>query len=142
MIVVISSLGQKYDMELKKLGFEFIRSSNYYELCTDCEGFELIKPTINYLSLRYSIKEEIDDLFMTPWFRIYVYGAASPLIYNLALIMPHYGIVNDTLIIQTYSEMDMKNKVKKIIELIKDSDLQIYKINHKKDCTLIYVNLK
>lgn len=54
--------------------------------------------------------------------------------------MPHYGIVNDTLIIQTYSEKDMMNKVKKIIEIIKDSDFQIYKINHKKDCALIYVN--
>ena len=141
MIVVISNYGKRFDKELKKLGFEFIRSLNHYELKTDRAGFELIKPTINYLLLNYSVKEENEDMFLAPWFRIYVY-CAEPLVSYLVYYMPHVEIKKSCIIIQTYSISDMQDKTKKILEIIKSLGMyKIMKINHKQDATFIYVDI-
>ena len=138
MIVIIEGRTKKYDSELKKLGFEFIRCFNYYELVTDWESFELIKPTLNYLYLNYTIQEDVDDMFIVPWFRIYIYGADS-LINYLTYYIPHTNKKKDAIVIQTFSAQDLKNKTKKVIDIIRDSSYTICKIIHKKDVTLIYV---
>lgn len=140
MIVIIEGVTKRYDSELKKLGFEFIRGFDYYELATDWVSFEHIKPTINFLGLNYNVLEDVDDMYMVPSFRIYIYGA-TPLIDYLAHMIPHTNLKKDVIIIQTFSESDLENKTKKVIDIIRNSCYTICKINHKKDVTLIYVEI-
>lgn len=140
MIVIIKGCTKKYDSELKKLGFEFIRCFDIYELVTDWVSFENIKPTINFLGLNYNIHDDVDDMYIAPWFRIYIYGA-TPLIDYFTRLIPHTNLKKDAIVIQTFSENDLKNKTKKVITIIKNSCYTICKIIHKKDVTLIYVDI-